>query len=170
MSTDLTRCLGTATLLALLTSCGDPVRDEQIEALGEEQPEFPPSAIHRPGQPCVLCHSQYGGAEPEMSMGGTLFFKPAKRVCRKHFCPFITVITCSVSPRKNVGKRMLKPIERRGLNDCYIATHLIQHILDRLSVFVLKFGVQPKIKYRKLQLADHLQARLKISRFSQFLQ
>ena len=58
--------------------------------------------------------------------------------------------------RKNVGKRMLEPIERRGLHDCYIAAHFVQHILDRLSVSVPKIGVQPKIKYRKLQLADHL--------------
>lgn len=64
-------------LLLLLCSCGDPLNDNQIAVLGDEQDGFPPSDIHRPGQPCVLCHSEYGGAEPELSIGGTLFLEPA---------------------------------------------------------------------------------------------
>lgn len=77
MSTKVTTWFWAVSIVALLASCGDPIRDERIEALGDEDPGFAPSAIHRPGQPCVLCHSEYGGAKPEMSMGGTLFFVPA---------------------------------------------------------------------------------------------
>jgi hypothetical protein len=69
-----------AVALALLTSgvgCSDPYLDNLIEELGEEQDGYAPSEIHRPGQPCVLCHSGYEGAEPEFSFGGTLFAEPA---------------------------------------------------------------------------------------------
>lgn len=57
-------------------SCGDPVTDGRIADLGPEQDAFPPSDIHRPGQPCVLCHSDYEKAEPRLSIGGTLFLEP----------------------------------------------------------------------------------------------
>lgn len=63
-------------LLLLLCACGDPLNDGKIAELGDEQEGFPPSDVHRPGQPCVLCHSEYGGAEPELSIGGTLFLEP----------------------------------------------------------------------------------------------
>jgi hypothetical protein len=60
----------------LCLSCSDPLRDGKIEALGGEDQGFEPNEIHRPGQPCVACHSVYGGAEPEMSIAGTLFTDP----------------------------------------------------------------------------------------------
>lgn len=62
-------------LLALTTcGCGSPLRGEDIDSLGEEQGEKP-SEFHRPGQPCVLCHSAAGGVDPILSIGGTLFFE-----------------------------------------------------------------------------------------------
>jgi hypothetical protein len=65
-------------LIALAAvACSDPLRDENIALLGDEDPNFPPSEIHRPGQPCVACHSEYEGAEPIMSIGGTLFTDPS---------------------------------------------------------------------------------------------
>jgi hypothetical protein len=65
--------------LALLgAGCGNPAIDSRIAALGEELPNVPPSEHHRPGQPCVLCHSTYEAAEPEISVGGTIFATPAK--------------------------------------------------------------------------------------------
>ena len=32
-----------------------------------------PSEFHRAGQSCVVCHSEYEGAEPEMAIGGTIY-------------------------------------------------------------------------------------------------
>ncbi|MEM6786117.1 MAG: hypothetical protein AAF715_01260 [Myxococcota bacterium] len=61
---------------AATTSCEDPLRERQIAELGPEEANFPPSAIHRVGQPCVLCHSDYLGAEPQMVFGGTVFLEP----------------------------------------------------------------------------------------------
>jgi len=67
--------LALAAASAILGGCGNPAVDARIEALGEETPGGP-SENHRPGQPCVLCHSLYGGAEPEMSIAGTLYATP----------------------------------------------------------------------------------------------
>lgn len=53
-------------------ACSNPVADAQIEALGGEQQGVPEGPFHRPGQPCVLCHSPYYGA-PEFAVGGTVF-------------------------------------------------------------------------------------------------
>jgi hypothetical protein len=69
-----------------LAGCANPVVDDQIDALGPEVPGVAPSEFHRPGQPCVLCHGEYGGAEPEMSIGGTIFAVPARNA-RSHPVP-----------------------------------------------------------------------------------
>ncbi len=63
--------LGLATALA--ASCGNPVVDDKIAALGGEQPGVAQGAFHRPGQPCLLCHSKYYGAKPEFAVAGTVF-------------------------------------------------------------------------------------------------
>ncbi|HLM76741.1 MAG TPA: hypothetical protein VK459_28770 [Polyangiaceae bacterium] len=60
------------------SGCGNPAVDARIEALGEENPSVPESEFHRPGQPCVLCHSVYEGADPEITVGGTIFASPSK--------------------------------------------------------------------------------------------
>ena len=49
----------------------DPVPQEIIDALGPEQGT--PSATHRPGQPCLVCHSNYEGASPALAVAGTIF-------------------------------------------------------------------------------------------------
>jgi hypothetical protein len=59
---------------ALLTGCTDPVRDAEIEALGPEAPGVTPNADHRPGQPCLHCHSPGGPAESKrFAVAGTVF-------------------------------------------------------------------------------------------------
>jgi hypothetical protein len=63
-------------LSAAVVSCREPFIKDQIAALGDEAPGFEPNEIHRPGSPCVLCHSKRGGKGPEFSLGGTLFFRP----------------------------------------------------------------------------------------------
>jgi len=50
----------------------DPVPQAKIDALPPEDAAGP-SELHRAGQPCVLCHSEYEGAEPALAMGGTVF-------------------------------------------------------------------------------------------------
>lgn len=59
--------------LVALVGCDNPVPDARIELLGPEDPSVPQSDIHRPGQPCLLCHGVYKGAEPEMSVAGTVY-------------------------------------------------------------------------------------------------
>jgi hypothetical protein len=63
----------------------DPVPQEIIDSLGEETGT--PGPTHRPGQPCLACHSTYEGATPAMAVGGTVFTQdemgalvPASRV------------------------------------------------------------------------------------------
>lgn len=62
-----------ATTGAFAAGCSSPAADVRIEQLGGENPNVEAGQFHRPGQPCVLCHSPYEGAEPELSIGGTVF-------------------------------------------------------------------------------------------------
>lgn len=58
----------------LAASCTDPVKDHAIERLGPEQGGVPEGPEHRPGQPCVLCHSDGGPAsDHKFAIGGTIF-------------------------------------------------------------------------------------------------
>lgn len=69
-------CLMLTSALASTAACGNPAVDALVTELGEEVQGVEPSEYHRPGQPCVLCHSVYGGAEPQMSVAGTVFALP----------------------------------------------------------------------------------------------
>ena len=63
-----------ALLPAALAGCRyDPVPQHIIDSLGPEKGT--PSATHRPGQPCLVCHSAYVGASPAFAVAGTLFMK-----------------------------------------------------------------------------------------------
>lgn len=62
--------------LSVAGGCANPIADAEIEALGPEDPAVRPSDIHRPGQPCLLCHGPYKGASPEMAVAGTIFAYP----------------------------------------------------------------------------------------------
>lgn len=59
-----------------LGACGDPARDDRIDALGPEQPGVPTGPPHRPGQPCTLCHGGRGPGSPTFSVAGTVFREP----------------------------------------------------------------------------------------------
>ncbi len=63
-------------LSAAVSSCSNPVTDAKIEALGGEAEGVEPGEFHRPGQPCVLCHSPTGDGSPEFVIGGTVFSDP----------------------------------------------------------------------------------------------
>lgn len=59
--------------LLLFVSCVGPVRDEEIAALGPEVSGVDEGPTHRAGQPCNTCHGERGSAEPELSVGGTVY-------------------------------------------------------------------------------------------------
>jgi hypothetical protein len=58
---------------AMLVACRDPVVDARQAALGPEQPGVPHGPLHRPGQPCTVCHSATGGNNPEFALAGTVY-------------------------------------------------------------------------------------------------
>jgi hypothetical protein len=53
-------------------SC-DPVHDDAVSALGGEVAGVSPGPLHRPGQPCLLCHDGASGDPPAFTMAGTVF-------------------------------------------------------------------------------------------------
>ena len=71
-----TACRVCAGAIGLTFGCSDPVVDDAIDALGPEAPGVPEGPLHRPGQPCVLCHSSSGPGDLEMSFGGTVYQYP----------------------------------------------------------------------------------------------
>ncbi len=60
------------TLFILFVLACDPVRDQAVAALGGEAPGVPHGPTHRPGQPCLLCHSNF-------SVAGTVFANAADK-------------------------------------------------------------------------------------------
>jgi hypothetical protein len=55
-------------------SCSDPVRDMNVERLGPEADGVSPGPLHRPGQPCLVCHAERGPASHEpFAVAGTVF-------------------------------------------------------------------------------------------------
>ncbi len=53
-------------MMALVIACNDPVHDAEVAALGPEDPSVPKGPLHRPGQPCLLCHDNF-------SVAGTVY-------------------------------------------------------------------------------------------------
>jgi hypothetical protein len=64
---------GLFSLLAFLGGCSDPALQAEIAALGPEALDVPIGALHRPDQPCVVCHQEGGNASPFL-VGGTVHF------------------------------------------------------------------------------------------------
>jgi hypothetical protein len=66
---------------AFAASCTDPVLDDKIDALGGEVDGVDPGPDHRPGQPCVLCHSAGGPASDDVfALAGTVYETADARV------------------------------------------------------------------------------------------
>lgn len=63
---------GAAVMALALAACGDPTRDALIAQLGDEDPGVPEGPLHRPGQPCGVCHD--GAAARAIAIGGTVFW------------------------------------------------------------------------------------------------
>lgn len=51
----------------------DPVHDNEVAALGGEQPGVPPGPTHRPGQPCLVCHGGSGPSSTQFAVAGTVY-------------------------------------------------------------------------------------------------
>jgi hypothetical protein len=63
--------LAMALAVGFASACRDPMVEQAIAALGPEDPGVATGPLHRPNQPCVLCHSEKGGSSV-MSFGGTI--------------------------------------------------------------------------------------------------
>jgi hypothetical protein len=75
------RVVAAASLIALASvgsSCNlDPVHRAGVNGLGPEADLYPAeSEYHRPGEPCVLCHSDKGPADSKFVLAGTIFWGP----------------------------------------------------------------------------------------------
>jgi|HubBroStandDraft_1064217.scaffolds.fasta_scaffold27211_2 hypothetical protein len=53
--------------------CVDETHEEEVDALGPEDPGVPRGPLHRPGQPCLTCHGGSGPAHHQFSIGGTVY-------------------------------------------------------------------------------------------------
>jgi hypothetical protein len=58
-----------------LVAC-DPVQDNAVTALGGEAAGTRTGPLHRPGQPCLLCHDGALGDPEQFSVAGTVFVSP----------------------------------------------------------------------------------------------
>jgi hypothetical protein len=67
-----------AALALAAVACHDPVKEQGIAALGPEEPGVPPGPLHRPNQPCLLCHGP-GGESPTMLFAGTVYLDQTGR-------------------------------------------------------------------------------------------
>jgi hypothetical protein len=62
-----------AVAVVLAAASCDPVRSDAIAALGGEAPGVRQGPLHRPGQPCLLCHDGSIGAPEGFTVAGTVF-------------------------------------------------------------------------------------------------
>lgn len=76
LSDRLRLAFGVLALVLASISCSDPARDAAVERLGPEVGGVSPGPLHRPGQPCLVCHSERGPASDKpFAMAGTVFEK-----------------------------------------------------------------------------------------------
>ncbi len=66
-------------LWATVSAC-DPVHNDAIAALGDEAPGVRRGPLHRPGQPCLVCHDGAIGDPQAFSVAGTVFLHPEDRI------------------------------------------------------------------------------------------
>jgi hypothetical protein len=62
-------------LASWVTACGDPVRTQAIAALGPEAENVSRGPLHRPGQPCLVCHDS--GEASMFTVAGTVYARAA---------------------------------------------------------------------------------------------
>lgn len=54
-------------------ACVDETHELQVQALGGEASGVAPGPLHRPGQPCLVCHGEQGPSSHTFVMGGTVY-------------------------------------------------------------------------------------------------
>ncbi|MBM4359655.1 MAG: hypothetical protein FJ096_16250 [Deltaproteobacteria bacterium] len=82
---------GACLSVVALSSCRyDPVIAERIRKAPPEDAEGP-RPEHRAGQACVDCHSTYEGAQPELAIGGTVYWQTAKGYLNGAEGVFVTI-------------------------------------------------------------------------------
>jgi hypothetical protein len=59
--------------LVALVACADPIHDAEVAALGPEAAGVSPGPMHRPGQPCLVCHGGEGPGNPTFVTAGTVY-------------------------------------------------------------------------------------------------
>jgi hypothetical protein len=64
---------GLALVAAAAAGACDPVHAAAKAALGGEAPGVSPGPLHRPGQPCLVCHDGAAGDPPAFSVAGTVY-------------------------------------------------------------------------------------------------
>jgi hypothetical protein len=67
-------CVGLvlSTIVIALCACVDETHSLQVEALGSDATGAPNGPLHRPGQPCLVCHGEAGPASTEFVIAGTV--------------------------------------------------------------------------------------------------
>jgi hypothetical protein len=60
-------------IVTALGCVNNPVHDDQVDALGPEDPAVSPGPNHRPGQPCLVCHGPFGPASVQFAVAGTIY-------------------------------------------------------------------------------------------------
>jgi hypothetical protein len=58
-----------------LAACVDETHAEQVAALGGETGGVSPGPLHRPGQPCLVCHGEAGPSSHTFVIAGTVYAK-----------------------------------------------------------------------------------------------
>ena len=66
--------------LALAALACDPVHSDAVNALGDEAAGVRNGPLHRPGQPCLLCHDGKLGDPNQFSVAGTIYLHPSDTV------------------------------------------------------------------------------------------
>ena len=56
-----------------LAACVDETHEEQVAALGGEAGGVSPGPLHRPGQPCLVCHGEAGPSSHTFVIAGTVY-------------------------------------------------------------------------------------------------
>ena len=65
--------LALGAMAIVLVDCVDATHDDQVQALGGEDPAVRRGPLHRPGQPCLVCHGGEGPASGTFSVAGTVY-------------------------------------------------------------------------------------------------
>jgi hypothetical protein len=61
-----------STIAIALGACIDETHELQVQALGDEAPGVPKGPLHRPGQPCLVCHGEAGPSSTQFVIAGTV--------------------------------------------------------------------------------------------------